>query len=134
MSRVLITGANRGIGLELARQYAAAGDEVIACVRDPGAAGALKDLAKSGKVRVEQMDMADFDSITKARARIGDAAIDIVINNAGAVGGAKQGIDDVDIDEWHRTLNVNTIAPNAAAYRGRAQRRRNSHMPNQRKT
>lgn len=111
MSRVLITGANRGIGLELARQYLEAGDEVIACVRDPDSASALKELAKRGKLRIEQMDMADFDSITRARARIGDAAIDVVINNAGAVGGAKQGIDDFDIDEWHKTLNVNTIAP-----------------------
>jgi NAD(P)-dependent dehydrogenase (short-subunit alcohol dehydrogenase family) len=108
---VLITGANRGIGLELARQYVEAGDEVIACVRDPDAAGALKELAKGGKLRIEQMDMADFDSITRARARIGDAPIDVVINNAGAVGGAKQGIDDFDLDEWHKTLNVNTIAP-----------------------
>ena len=109
MSRVLITGANRGIGLELAKQYAEAGDEVIACVRDPGAATALKALGS--KVRVEQMDMADLDSIPKARARIGDVPIDVVINNAGAVGGGKQGIDDVDIAEWHKTLDVNTIAP-----------------------
>jgi NAD(P)-dependent dehydrogenase (short-subunit alcohol dehydrogenase family) len=109
MSRVLITGANRGIGLELAKQYAEAGDEVIACVRDPGAATALKALGS--KVRVEQMDMADLDSIPKAHARIGDVPIDVVINNAGAVGGGKQGVDDVDIAEWHKTLDVNTIAP-----------------------
>jgi NAD(P)-dependent dehydrogenase (short-subunit alcohol dehydrogenase family) len=111
MKRVLITGANRGIGFELARQYVQAGDEVIACVRDPAKADALKDLASHGAIRVEQMDMADFDSIGKARERIGDLPIDIVINNAGAVGGGRQGIDDVDIDEWHRTLDVNTIAP-----------------------
>lgn len=111
MGTVLITGANRGIGLELARQYAGSGDDVIACVRNPDAADALKELAKQGKVRIEQMDMADFDSIARARARIGDQPIDIVINNAGAVGGARQGIDDFDIDEWHKTLNVNTIAP-----------------------
>ena len=55
--------------------------------------------------------MADFASITSARARIGDRAIDIVINNAGVAGGAKQGIDDVDLDDWHATLNINTIAP-----------------------
>ena len=87
------------------------GDDVIACVRDPDAADALKELAGRGKVRIEQMDMADFDSIARARARIGDKPIDIVINNAGAAGGARQGVDDVDIDEWHKTLNVNTIAP-----------------------
>jgi len=111
MSTVLITGANRGIGLELARQYAESGDEVIACVRDPDAADTLKELASRGKVRIEQMDMADFDSIARARTRIGDKPIDIVINNAGAAGGPRQGVDDVDIDEWHKILNVNTIAP-----------------------
>jgi len=111
MKRVLITGANRGIGFELARQYAQAGCEVIACVREPAKADTLKDLASHASVRIEQMDMADFDSISKARERIGDLPIDIVINNAGAVGGGQQGIDDVDIEEWHRTLDVNTIAP-----------------------
>ena len=111
MTRVLITGAGRGIGLELTKQYAAAGDEVIACVRDPDSAGALKELAASGSVTIEQMDLADFDSITAARERIGDVPIDIVINNAGAMGGPNQKIDDVDIAEWHKTLDVNTIAP-----------------------
>lgn len=111
MATVLITGANRGIGLELARQYAEAGDKVIACVRDPNSATELQNLSKSGNVQLEQMDLGDFDSITSMRERIGDAPIDIVINNAGWVGGAKQGIDDFDIAEWHRTLDINTIGP-----------------------
>lgn len=111
MATVLITGANRGIGLEMARQYAEAGDKVIACVRDPKAASALQEIAKSGDVQLEQMELGDFDSISAMRKRIGDLPIDIVINNAGWVGGAKQGIDDVDIAEWHRTLDINTIGP-----------------------
>ncbi|MCC5885900.1 MAG: SDR family oxidoreductase [Gammaproteobacteria bacterium] len=111
MATVLITGANRGIGLEMARQYAEAGDKVIACVRDPGAATELNKIAKSGDVSLEQMELGDFDSITAMRKRIGDVPIDIVINNAGWVGGGKQGIDDVDIKEWHRTLDINTIGP-----------------------
>ncbi len=111
MTRVLITGAGRGIGLELTRQYAEAGDEVIACVRDPDASAALKEIARGGSVRIVRMDLADFGSITAAKDEIGDEPIDILINNAGYVGGAHQSIDDVDIDEWHRTLDVNTIAP-----------------------
>lgn len=111
MARILITGAGRGIGLELTRQYAEAGDEVIACVRDPEASAPLKELAQGGSVRIVRMDLAKFDSITAARGEIGDAPIDVVINNAGSVGGAHQGIDDVDIAEWHRALDVNTIAP-----------------------
>lgn len=111
MATVLITGANRGIGLEMARQYAEAGDKVIACVRDPDSATELQEIAKSGDVTLEKMELGDFDSITALRKRVGDQPVDILINNAGWVGGSKQGIDDVDIAEWHRTLDINTIGP-----------------------
>lgn len=111
MAKVLITGAGRGIGLELTRQYVEAGDEVIACVRDPAGSEGLSALAAGGKVSIVQMDMGDFPSIERGCAEIGDQAIDIAILNAGAMGGMKQGIDDVDIAEWHRTLDVNTIGP-----------------------
>ena len=109
MSRVLITGASRGIGAELARQYAAAGDEVIACVRDPDAAPGLADL--DGAVDVRQMDTGDPTSIADAAAAIGDEPIDILINNAGAKGGTRQSLDDLDLEEWHRTFDINTIGP-----------------------
>jgi NAD(P)-dependent dehydrogenase (short-subunit alcohol dehydrogenase family) len=95
----------------MVRQYLADGARVIACVRDPARADALRELPSQDRLTIEQMDMADFASITAARGRIGDGAIDIVINNAGVAGGAKQGIDDVDLDDWHATLNINTIAP-----------------------
>jgi NAD(P)-dependent dehydrogenase (short-subunit alcohol dehydrogenase family) len=111
VKRVLITGANRGIGLELVRQYLANGDEVIACVRDPNNTEALRGLPGVERLRIEKMDLADFATIDAAHAWIGDVPVDIVINNAGISGGPKQGIDDVDIDAWHETLNVNTIAP-----------------------
>ena len=109
MSRVLITGASRGIGAEMARQYAAAGDDVIACVRDPDAAPGIEDVRDS--VTVVQMDTGSPDSIAAAAAAIGDGAIDVLINNAGAVGGTRQSVDDVDLEEWHRSLDVNTIGP-----------------------
>lgn len=109
MSRVLITGASRGIGAELARQYAAAGDDVIACVRDPDAAPGLDDIRDS--VSVQTMDTGSPDSIAAAAGAIGNGAIDVVINNAGAVGGMRQSVDDLDVEEWHRSLDVNTIGP-----------------------
>ena len=109
MSRVLITGASRGIGAELARQYAAAGDDVIACVRDPDAAPGIDDIRDS--VTVRQMDTGSPDSIAAAAEAIGNGAIDVLINNAGAVGGIRQSVDDLDIEEWHRSLDVNTIGP-----------------------
>lgn len=109
MARVLITGAGRGIGLELARQYAEAGDEVIACVRDPEAATELAGLG--GNVTVQTLAPGDPDSITAAAAAIGPGAIDVVINNAGAMGGRHQSLDDLDLAEWQETFRVNTIGP-----------------------
>ena len=109
MATVLVTGASRGIGSELVKQYSAEGAEVIACVRDTAAAPGLEGV--NGSVRILQMDTGSPESIAAAAAAVGDQALDVVINNAGYVGGAKQGIDDVDLDEWHRTLDINTIGP-----------------------
>ncbi|MCY4198602.1 MAG: SDR family oxidoreductase [Gammaproteobacteria bacterium] len=107
MARVLITGAGRGIGKALAEQYVAAGDEVIACVRDEQACEGLA----SDKARLQVLDVGDPESINAAREAIGDTPIDILINNAGAAGGRRQKLDDLDLDEWRRTLDVNTIGP-----------------------
>ena len=112
MATVLITGASRGIGSELARQYAAEGAEVIACVRDPAAAPGLADV--NGNLEVVQMDTGDPASIEAAAGQVGDRPLDVLINNAGAVGGdpaTQQSMDSLDLDEWHRTLNINTIGP-----------------------
>ncbi len=111
MTSVLITGASRGVGAELTRQYAAEGARVFACVRDRSAAPGLAGV--EGDVQLLQMDTGDPESIAGALAEVGDQPLDVVINNAGAVGGnpARQTIDDVDLAEWHRTLDVNTIGP-----------------------
>ncbi len=107
MARVLITGAGRGIGKALTEHYAATGDEVIACVRDEQACEGLA----SGKARLQVLDVGDPESMNAAREAIGDTPIDILINNAGAAGGRRQTLDDLDLDEWRRTLDVNTIGP-----------------------
>ena len=111
MATVLVTGASRGVGAELVKQYAAEGAEVIACVRDTAAAPGLEGV--SGNVRILQMDTGEPVSIMAAAKAVGAQPIDVLINNAGAVGGdpAKQVLDDLDLVEWHRTLNVNTIGP-----------------------
>ena len=68
MSTVLVTGANRGLGLEFARQYAADGWRVIATVRDPATATDLK--AIEGDIRIEALDVADFTAIQAFAGRI----------------------------------------------------------------
>ncbi len=113
MANVLITGANRGIGLELATAYAKAGDRVFAFCRSPDGAGKLKELAVSsgGKVTVHAMDVGDGASITAGAAAVGDQPIDIIINNAGILGGNPQTIDAIDFDAWMDAFKVMTIGP-----------------------
>lgn len=114
MSTVMIVGATRGIGLELTKQYAGEGNTVIACARDLRAASQLDELASgSENIKIEELDIAEPSSIESASGRIGKDSIDSIIIVAGYVGGMpeNQTIDNIDIDEWHRTLNINTIGP-----------------------
>ena len=113
MANVLITGANRGIGLELARGYAAAGDRVFACCRSPEGADKLGDLARSsgGRVSVLGMDVGDGDSIAAAAKAVGGAPIDILINNAGVLGGHPQTLESIDFDAWMDALRVMVVGP-----------------------
>ena len=114
MSTVMIVGATRGIGLELTKQYADEGNTVIACARDLSAASQLDELASgSENIKIEELDIAEPSSIESASGRIGKESIDSIIIVAGYVGGMpeNQTIDNIDIDEWHRTLNINTIGP-----------------------
>ncbi len=114
MSNIMIVGATRGIGLELTKQYAEEGNSVIACARDTGSASLLDELASgSDNITIEQLDVANPSSIEEASSKIGTTAIDTVIIVAGAVGGMpeNQSIDNIDIEEWHRTLDTNTIGP-----------------------
>jgi NAD(P)-dependent dehydrogenase (short-subunit alcohol dehydrogenase family) len=113
MANVLITGANRGIGLELTKAYAKGGDRVLAFCRSPESAGALADLAESsgGKVTVHAMDVGDGASIAAAAKAAPDMPIDILINNAGIIGGQPQTLEAIDFDGWIEALKVMTIGP-----------------------
>jgi NAD(P)-dependent dehydrogenase (short-subunit alcohol dehydrogenase family) len=113
MTTILITGANRGIGLEFVRQYAKDGAAIIACCRDPGSAKELNAIANasSGKVRVMRLDVTKDDSIAELARDLKDAPIDIVINNAGISGPRKQDSDAIDAAGWLETFRVNTVAP-----------------------
>lgn len=113
MKTVLVTGANRGIGLELARGYADDGDRVIAICRHPENANELQDIASAaeGRLSVHAADVSDFTRIDALAQEIGDAAIDILINNAGIYGPRRQNATDMDFDGWAHTFAVNTMAP-----------------------
>ena len=112
MSTVMIVGASRGIGLELTKQYAEAGDQVIACARDTAAAEKLDSLAEASKnIVIKGLDIGDPKSIDAAKSEIGESAIDKLIIVAGTTGGEHQSLDDLSIEEWHTALNINTIGP-----------------------
>ena len=84
---VLITGSNRGIGLEFARQYAELGWNVIATTRRPESEDQLKTLAaKYDNVTIEQLDVTDLEGIATLANNYQDTAIDVLINNAGMLG------------------------------------------------
>jgi NAD(P)-dependent dehydrogenase (short-subunit alcohol dehydrogenase family) len=84
---VLVTGADRGLGLEFTRQYAARGDTVIATCRHPAGAADLQALAgKNRNIAIEQLDVSDDASIRAVAARFKGRPIDLLINNAGVLG------------------------------------------------
>jgi NAD(P)-dependent dehydrogenase (short-subunit alcohol dehydrogenase family) len=107
--RVVVTGANRGIGLELTRQLLARGETVVAAVRDPGRADALHALA-SPALRVQRLDVGDGTSVA-AFAQELDGPVDLVINNAGVMGGPRQSIGDFDFADAARTYDVDALGP-----------------------
>jgi NAD(P)-dependent dehydrogenase (short-subunit alcohol dehydrogenase family) len=113
MQNVLMTGANRGIGLEFARQFAAAGWRVFACCRNPAAAAALTELRSrmQGAVSLHAVEVTDQASIAHLAAELKDQPLDVLINNAGVDGRNASAIGQTDTKVWLQTLAVNTIAP-----------------------
>ena len=104
---VLITGANRGLGFEFARQYSAAGWRVIGTARKPATATDLKDLG----VRVLQLDVADAQSVAAMAKVLEGEAVDLLINNAGMANRDGMDFETMDFDAVERVLAVNTIGP-----------------------
>lgn len=109
---VLITGANRGIGLELTRQYLAEGAQVFAACRQPEQATELNRLAESasGRLHVHPLDVSDPDNIQGLRKAI-SAPIDVLFNNAGIYGQQPSEFGATDVDAWTQAMRINVFAP-----------------------
>ena len=117
---VLVTGANRGLGLEYCRQMAAAGWQVLACTRDPGRSPALLEVAdvNPGRVRVLALDVVDEGAVEALARELRGTPLDMLINNAGTFGpegspgGMRyQSLAHMDYAIWREILEVNLLAP-----------------------
>jgi NAD(P)-dependent dehydrogenase (short-subunit alcohol dehydrogenase family) len=113
MAYVAITGAGRGIGLELARQHVEAGDHVFALVRKPSTADRLNAMAAAsgGLLTVHAMDVGDDASVKAGAAATGNGRIDILYNVAGVTGVAEPEIDSVDWERWDEVFNIMLKGP-----------------------
>lgn len=115
MTTILITGANRGIGLALTREFLGQGDQVIATARDPGQATELNALAAeypAPQLLIERMDVADQVSVERVLAAVTEqvSALDIVINNAGIL--PEEGderLEELSLDQFETAFSVNVV-------------------------
>jgi NAD(P)-dependent dehydrogenase (short-subunit alcohol dehydrogenase family) len=107
MSRVLVTGSNRGIGLEFCRRYAERGDEVLAACRR--ASGALDSLAGNGVQVIPDVDVSTDACVPALEAALGGKPVDLLINNAGILRRDPGGKPDLDNIRTH--FEVNTFGP-----------------------
>lgn len=109
MTTIVITGANRGIGLEFTKQYASEGAKVYALCRTPEEADELH--AVEGDVHIRQLDVTSEECRKRFADEIAGEAIDLLINNAGVYGGEHQSLGNLDFEKWHQTMETNLFGP-----------------------
>ena len=113
MANVAITGAGRGIALELVKLHLAKRDRVHALLRDPEGAATLKEIAEEsdGLVTLHAMDVADDASVRAGAVQTGDAAIDVLYNVAGVSGNTGSELESADFSDWLDVFNINVNGP-----------------------
>lgn len=110
---IIITGANRGIGFELTKQFAAAGYHVLATARKPLRAVKLIELADNDQnnISIFKVDVTSKLSVDNFFKTIRDMPIEILINNAGILDTYQSTIDDINLVDFVEVLTVNTVSP-----------------------
>ena len=112
MNNILITGSNRGIGLELVTQYAEANWRVFACCRSPEESTALQVLANSNdNISIHLLDVTEPQQILDLAHKLKDIPIDILFNNAGIYGPYDANFGNTNQQQWLECFNINTISP-----------------------
>lgn len=118
MTTILITGANRGLGLEFVRQYQDEGVTIHACCRNPEKATELNALAEvaGGSTKVHRMEVSDLSQVQAVADTLKGVAIDRLINNAGILGTpidqpGNSAFGSLDYDNWEETMRVNVLSP-----------------------
>jgi len=109
--RVVVTGANRGLGLGLARAYAARGDDVWATAREPSDAPELQALARGSgeKVHVHELDVRRDEQARALAGAVGDLGVDVLVNNAGVSGKWSTSLSTFDAEEALRCFDTNAL-------------------------
>ena len=101
---IVITGANRGIGLALAQQWKARGDRVLAVCRQASAA-----LVDSGVEIIDGVDVSTADGVSNLSSGLGDTSVDLLYNNAGIM--LSETVDEMNFEQILRQFEVNTLGP-----------------------
>ena len=111
MTTILVTGSNKGVGLEITKALSRRGDTLIACCRRPAEAHALLEL--EGDIKVEEVAIGEDKSVLDLAKRLKGKAIDVLINNAGTMGPdpERQSTLDMDFQGWADAFNINSMGP-----------------------
>jgi NAD(P)-dependent dehydrogenase (short-subunit alcohol dehydrogenase family) len=109
----VVTGASRGIGLELVKELLTQGHQVIGACRNPDGARDLWEIKSDYKNRFRyvKLDVSSADSVAEFGAGLKNDTIDVLVNNAGILKGAGESLDGLDIESVLKSIQVNTIGP-----------------------
>ncbi|MCP4790708.1 MAG: SDR family oxidoreductase [Gammaproteobacteria bacterium] len=110
MQHILITGANRGIGLQLTKHYLQAGCQVIATYRNAHDCKQLEDL-QCPQLALIQADVGNDQDLNNLAQYLHGRGLDLIINNAGVFGPRNQELGTIDRETWRQVLEINTISP-----------------------